>query len=93
MLSNEELYRRLAERRRVLIAPESLTVVLESTSIAHRWDAIIRTASTDNHLFFFLSVDQAHIVPKEAFADVNEFQLFVEKAKLYHASGLARIDA
>src|SRR5262249_38627027 len=69
-------------RRRCLsLSPEGLHTVSEVTDSLTKWPAIEKIAVTDEHLFLYISLTQAIIVPKRAFDAEWRFTDFVEHAR------------
>src|SRR5207248_336216 len=48
------------------------------------WHALEQVGETDDHAFFYITKTLAHILPKRAFRDKEEFRQFVATARHYH---------
>src|SRR5262249_55569887 len=70
--------------QRLKLTPEGL---LHSTAVSTTrvvWDGIERIGMTDHHAFFYLTPVSSLILPRRAFASEEEFERFVEMARIYH---------
>ena len=76
--------------QRLALRPEGLTITTETTASLTAWEGVDRIVVTDTHAFFYFNKVAALILPRRAFADENEFENFVERARSYHESARPR---
>jgi hypothetical protein len=69
--------------RRLHITPEGVTVIEEHSTAKTKWTGIEKIGVTDEHAFLYTLPEQAHVVPRHAFASAQEFREFVETAQRY----------
>jgi hypothetical protein len=69
---------KLLSARRLIITPNSFDFVSDDASSSIRWSAIDRIEESDDYAFVFISSNQAHIIPKRAFASKMAYDDFVE---------------
>jgi len=79
-----------AKSQRLALQPEGLTITTETTASLTAWEGVDRIVVTDTYAFFYFNKVAALILPRRAFADENEFEKFVEKARSYHESAKPR---
>jgi hypothetical protein len=65
------------------LSPEGITETGSQSVTTHRWPKIWHIGETRDHVFFFLSLDTAFVVPRRAFRDQQHFEEFVALARQY----------
>jgi hypothetical protein len=69
--------------RRLRISPEGIHVSGEYTRSFITWPTVWFIGATDEHIFLYIATTQAHIVPRQAFADRSDFEAFLTLAARY----------
>ncbi len=75
--------------RRFVIDAQGVHNIAENFSVNYLWKGIDKVATTDEHVFLYITTANAFIVPLRAFADARAFDAFVESARRFH--GLAGV--
>lgn len=77
-------------RNKGLWGPHTLTIdeseLVERTEVGEnrvKWQGLEKIAASPTHLFFFVSSNSAHIIPRSAFADPEQSERFLHQAELY----------
>jgi hypothetical protein len=69
--------------RRLRISPEGIHVSGQYTRSFITWPTVWFIGATDDHIFLYIATTQAHIVPRQAFADRSDFEAFLTLAARY----------
>ena len=69
--------------QRVTISPEGFAESSWFGRTVQRWEVIWDIAVTADHAFFWISTRAAHVVPRHAFRDQQQFEEFVALARRY----------
>lgn len=69
------------EPRRITLSSEFLTYATPLSQSVTRWAAIERVATTDEHIFIYLSSVAAITVPRSAFSSPEDFAAFASRAQ------------
>jgi YcxB-like protein len=69
---------------RVILDAKGIHVTSQFSSCLYLWNGIEKIATTDEHLFLYLTTGSAQVVPLRAFADGRAFDAFADAAKRYH---------
>jgi hypothetical protein len=77
---NASLYR----RRRLTIAPETITEATDISVTTYKWSAIEKIVIDQQHAYFLVSALGAFVLPKRACATDEAFQRYVELAQQYY---------
>jgi YcxB-like protein len=72
---------------RVILDPQGIHVTSQFSTCLYLWNGIEKIATTDEHLFIYVTTGSAQVVPLRAFADGRAFDSFVDMAKRYHSMG------
>jgi hypothetical protein len=71
--------------RRMEISPEGLRITTDETTTTLKRSGVERLAGTNEHAFFYVSPNSAHILPRLAFNTVDEVWEFVDTARRYRS--------
>ncbi len=69
--------------RTIEITPDYLRHQGASGEVKTRWKGIQKIVETATHIFFWVSPNEAHVVPKRAFANVEDATQFAQLATKY----------
>lgn len=70
------------------ISPDTFTITTPLSSSTLKWEVVDRIAIAKDYAFLLLNPRTAHVLPRRAFLDENDFLDFVETMKRYHAVAL-----
>jgi hypothetical protein len=73
-------------RHKLAISEEGLRESMDFGNSFVNWTAFDSIMQADNYLYFLLNPGKGYIVPKKAFANDTEFNLFADTARKYKAS-------
>jgi YcxB-like protein len=68
----------------VVLDAQGIHVTSQFSSCVYLWQGIDKIATTDEHIFFYVTTMSAQVVPLRAFADGRAFDAFADMAKRYH---------
>jgi hypothetical protein len=71
-------------RRRFKIDPGGFEIANEFYQLRYSWSTVELIDSTSEHVFFYLTLHRAHIVPRHAFQSRRDFEDFLDLACRYH---------
>ena len=78
----------VSRRNKTLLTEHELTIQDNTFSVEtkyeraeHRWFAVQKLARTRRHLFIYVSQRSAHVIPRRAFKDRDEWNSFCESFK------------
>lgn len=71
-------------KQKIVINKSEIARYSQYGHTAFYWPAVERVEVGSNHAFVFVSSVNAFIIPKRDFPSENEFDLFVENARMYH---------
>jgi hypothetical protein len=74
---------RLLEQRTLKISPEGISYLSAELAAMTMWTAVEKIVVRKDHAFFYVGTATAHILPRRAFANDQEFTDFVETAQRY----------
>ena len=69
---------------RVGLDAQGIHVTSQFSSCLYLWNGIEKIATTDEHIFFYVTTMSAQVVPLRAFAEGRAFDAFADMAKRYH---------
>jgi hypothetical protein len=75
--------------QRVVLDAQGMHLTSRFSSSIFLWHGIDKIATTDEHIFFYVTTMLAQVVPLRAFADGRAFDAFADAAKRYH--GMAAV--
>lgn len=78
------LYQKLFGRQSLTPTAQYLHVITQYMETNYRWEAIDSIELNDTHMFLFVGVAQAIIVPSRAFESKALWQTFVDEVKEHH---------
>jgi YcxB-like protein len=73
-------------KRRVVLDGQGAYTATEYFTTTFFWKGIDKIATTNRHVFFYISTATAYIVPARAFPDRRAFAAFVEAARRFHGA-------
>ncbi|HEY7308351.1 MAG TPA: YcxB family protein [Gemmataceae bacterium] len=76
--------------RRLRITADGFETTNEFQHLRSSWSVVWLIDSTDDHAFFYTTLQSAHIVPRRAFRDQQHFEEFIDLACRYHKGLLPR---
>lgn len=76
-------------RRKLTITADGFEIINGYEQLRQNWSVVWLIDSTRDHAFFYITMLQAHIIPRRAFRDDSHFEEFVDLACRYH-KGLGR---
>ena len=83
-LFEREECRWLLAWRGLKIGRDGFEITNEYQRLYYHWSVVRLIDSTKEHAFFCTSVNQAHIIPRRAFRNGQDFEKFVDLACRYH---------
>jgi hypothetical protein len=87
--ATDKRYAALFQQRRLTISPEGVRVVSPTTESFTRWPGFCQIGSTDEHAFFFITPENAIVVPRRAFATDEAYDDFVNLAVAFRRGEVA----
>lgn len=69
--------------RRLKITAEGFETVNKFMQSRSSWSTVWQIQSTADHVFFYINLHQAHVIPRHAFRDERQFEDFIERARRY----------
>lgn len=70
------------------ISPDTFSITTPLSSSTLKWEIVHRIAVTKDHAFLMLNPKAAHVLPRRAFLDENDYLDFAEAMNRYHADAL-----
>jgi hypothetical protein len=82
-LYDKEECRWYFDRRRLKITVDGFEITNEFQQVRYDWSVVWLIDSTDEHVFFYVTLNQARIIPRRAFRDRRHFEEFIVLARQY----------
>lgn len=77
-------------RKHLKITAYGFEITNESQQARFSWSTVWLIDSTEEHVFLYSTLHQAHIIPRRAFRDDQHFEEFIDLACRYHKGLLPR---